>query len=58
MDRQKRNDLLAWLVIYRLAYARRSRYDSEPVMTVSAAVAYAEQLTRSADGIDQPLRIG
>ena len=48
MDRRARNDLLAWLVTYRLAYAHRSRYDSEPVMSVSDAIAHGERLMREA----------
>ena len=52
MDRQERNDLLDRLVIYRRAYALRGRYDSEPVLTVEAAIAYAERVKRTARAID------
>ena len=52
MDRKERNDLLERLVIYRRAYALRGRYDSEPVLTVEAAIAYAERTKRTARTMD------
>ena len=52
MDRRERNDLLERLVSYRRAYALRGRYDSEPVLTVEAAIAYAERTKRTARAID------
>jgi hypothetical protein len=52
MDRRERNDFLERLVIYRRAYALRSRYDSEPVLSVKAAIAYAERTKRAARAID------
>jgi hypothetical protein len=52
MDRRERNDFLEQLVIYRRAYAFRSRYDSEPVLSVKAAIAYAERTKRAARAIE------
>jgi hypothetical protein len=52
MDRRERNDFLERLVIYRRAYALRSRYDSEPVLSVKAAIAYAERTKRAARATD------
>jgi hypothetical protein len=52
MDRKERNDLLERLVIYRRAYALRGRYDSEPILTVEAAIAYAERTKRTLRVID------
>lgn len=48
MDRRERNALLERLVAYRRVYHLRSDYDSKPVITVAAAVAYGERLARSA----------
>jgi hypothetical protein len=56
MDRLERNDLLERLVIYRRAYALRSRYDSEPVLSVKAAIAYGERTMRTARAIDATAR--
>ena len=47
MDRQERRDLLERLVVYRRVYHLRSDYDSKPVLTVAAAVAYGEQLAKA-----------
>jgi hypothetical protein len=47
MDRQERTALLERLVAYRRVYHLRSDYDSKPVLTVAAAVAYGEQLTQA-----------
>jgi len=52
MDRRERNDFLERLVIYRRAYALRSRYDSEPVLSVKAAIAYAKRTMRAARATD------
>lgn len=52
MDRKERNDSFERLVIYRRAYALRSAYDSEPTLTVKAAIAYGERSKRSARTID------
>ena len=52
MDRRERNDFLERLVIYRRAYALRSQYDSEPLLSVKAAIAYGERTMRSARAID------
>ena len=52
MDRRERDDFLERLVIYRRAYVLRSRYDSEPVLTVEAAIAYCERTMRTARAID------
>jgi hypothetical protein len=52
MDRRERNDFLERLVIYRRAYALRSEYDSEPVLSVKAAIAYAQRTMRAARTID------
>ena len=52
MDRKERNDLLERLEIYRRAYALRGRYDTEPVLTVEATIAYAERTKRAARAID------
>jgi hypothetical protein len=52
MDRRERNDFLERLVIYRRAYALRSPYDSEPVLSVKAAIAYAERTKRAAPATD------
>ena len=52
MDRRERNDFLDRLVIYRRAYALRSRYDSEPVLSVKAAVAYGERTMHKARATD------
>jgi hypothetical protein len=52
MDRRERNDFLERLVIYRRAYPLRSLYDSEPVLSVKAAIAYAERTKRAARAID------
>ena len=46
MDRRERNDFLERLMIYRRAYALRGPYDSEPVLSVKAAIAYAERAKR------------
>jgi len=52
MDRRERTDLLERLMAYRRAYALRSRYDSAPVLTVDAAIAYGEQTKRAARAQD------
>ncbi|MEA2651585.1 MAG: hypothetical protein QOI85_1306 [Chloroflexota bacterium] len=52
MDRRERNDLLERLVIYRRAYALRSQYDSDSVLSVKAAIAYAERAKRAARATD------
>jgi len=57
MDRRERNDLLERLVIYRRAYALRSSYDSEPCLTIDAAIAYGERAKRSARAIDATARV-
>jgi len=57
MDRRERNDLLERLVIYRRAYALRSRYDSEPVLTIEAAIAYGERAKRTARAIHATARV-
>lgn len=57
MDRRERTDFLERLVIYRRAYALRSRYDSEPVLTVKAAVAHGERTMRTARAIDATARV-
>lgn len=41
-------ELLERLCMYRRLYARRSRYDCEPILTVHAAIAYGEALLRHA----------
>ena len=52
MDRRERNDLLERLIVYRRAYALRSRYDSAAVLSVDAAVAYGERTKRAARAQD------
>ena len=57
MDRRERNDFLERLVIYRRAYALRSQYDSEPVLSVRAAIAKAERAMRTARTIEATARV-
>ena len=57
MDRRERNDLLERLVIYRRDYALRSQYDSEPVLSVRAAIAKAERTMRTARTIEATARV-
>ena len=52
MDRREHSDFLERLVIYRRAYALRSQYDSEPVLSVKAAIAYAERAKRAVRATD------
>ena len=52
MDRRERNDFLEQLMIYRRAYALRGPYDSEPVLSVKAAIAYAKRTMRAARTTD------
>ena len=44
MDRQERSDLLERLVVYRRVYHLRSDYDTQPILTVAAAMAWATTL--------------
>ena len=52
MDRRERNDFLERLVIFRRAYGLRSRFDSEPVLSIKAAIAFGERIMRTARAID------
>jgi hypothetical protein len=47
MNRKDRNDFLERLVVYRRVYHLRSRYDTEPTLSVGAIVALGEQLMRA-----------
>ena len=57
MDRRERNDFLERLVIFRRAYALRSQCDSEPVLSIKAAIAFGERIMRTARAIDATARV-
>jgi len=57
MDRRERNDFLERLVIFRRAYALRSQFDSEPVLSIKAAIAFGERIMRAARVIDATARV-
>lgn len=57
MDRRERSALLERLVVYRRVYHLRSDYDSKPVLTVAAAVAYGEQLMHTSRIAAEALRL-
>lgn len=43
-DQRERSELFERLWLYRWAYEHRSRYDSEPIMPIAMAIAYARSL--------------
>jgi len=46
-DQRERSELFERLWLYRWAYEHRSRYDSEPIMPIATAIAYARWLMSS-----------